>query len=49
MQKAMEYAKESNCYKVVIQSGTEREGAHKFYEKLGFDGNSEKAFEFKFE
>ncbi|MCL2266634.1 MAG: GNAT family N-acetyltransferase [Treponema sp.] len=49
MQKAIEYSKQSNCYKVIIQSGIEREGAHKFYEKLGFDGKSKKAYELKLE
>jgi len=49
MQKAIEYLKQSNCYKVIIQSGIEREGAHKFYEKLGFDGKSKKAYELKLE
>jgi len=49
MQKAIEYSKKSNCYKVIIQSGIEREGAHKFYEKLGFDGKSKKAYELKLE
>jgi len=49
MQKAMEYAKQCNCYKVIIQSGIEREDAHKFYEKLGFDGKSKKAYELNLE
>ena len=49
MQKAIEYSKKSNCYKVIIQSGIEREGAHKFYEKLGFDGKSKKAYELNLE
>jgi len=34
---------------VIIQSGIEREEAHKFYEKLGFDGKSKKAFELRLE
>ena len=49
MEKTIEYAKECNCYKVIIQSGIEREVAHKFYEKLGFDGKSKKAFELRLE
>jgi len=49
MKKAIEYAKQCNCYKIIIQSGIEREGAHTFYEKLGFDGKSKKAFELKLE
>jgi ribosomal protein S18 acetylase RimI-like enzyme len=45
---AIEYAKENNCYKVTLQSGIKREEAHKFYEKIGFNGGSKKAFEFRF-
>ena len=29
-------AKTKNCYKMIFTSGTDREDAHKFYEKLGF-------------
>jgi len=47
MQKAIKYAEECNCYKIIIQSGIEREEAHKFYEKLGFNGKSKKAYELK--
>jgi GNAT superfamily N-acetyltransferase len=42
------FAKEKNCYKVMLQSGTARKDAHRFYEKAGFDGNSKKAFELRF-
>jgi GNAT superfamily N-acetyltransferase len=45
---AVEYAKEQNCYKVILQSGNKRTGAHKFYESIGFDGESKKAFEIRF-
>ena len=48
MEMAVEYARENNCYKVVLQSGIKREEAHKFYENLGFDGESKKAFELRF-
>ena len=48
MEMAIRFAKESNCYKVVLQSGNARKEAHMFYEKLGFDGNSKKAFEIRF-
>jgi len=48
MEKVIEYAKECNCYKVIIQSGKERKIAHKFYEKIGFNGKSKKAFELRF-
>ena len=48
MNAATEYAKEQNCYKVTLQSGVKREEAHKFYESVGFDGNSKRAFEIRF-
>ncbi len=44
---AVSYAKEMGCYKVILQSGTAREDAHRFYEKMGFDGNSKKAFDMR--
>jgi GNAT superfamily N-acetyltransferase len=47
MEMAIEYAKENNCYKVLLQSGIKREEAHKFYESLGFDGESKKAFQIR--
>ena len=47
MEMAVEYAKENNCYKVTLQSGIKRPEAHKFYEKIGFDGESKKAFELR--
>ena len=45
---AIEYAKESNCYKVTLQSGITRKNAHKFYEKIGFNGEGKKAYELRF-
>ena len=45
MTRAMAYAKELNCYKVILQSGSKRKEAHNFYESLGFDGDSKRAFE----
>jgi GNAT superfamily N-acetyltransferase len=47
IEKAIEYAKEQNCYKVILQSGNKRTDAHKFYESTGFDGESKKAFEIR--
>ena len=32
-------AKELNCHKIFIESSSEREGAHKFYESIGFINN----------
>ena len=48
MDAAIEHAKENGCYKVTLQSGAKRVGAHKFYEAAGFDGNSKKAYEIRF-
>jgi GNAT superfamily N-acetyltransferase len=48
VEKALEYAKKQNCYKVILQSGGKRTDAHKFYESIGFDGESKKAFEIRF-
>ena len=48
MEMVIEYAKENNCYKVVLQSGIKRIEAHKFYEKIGFNGESKKAYELRF-
>ena len=47
MKNAIKYAKEQNCYKVMLQSGYKKTGAHGFYESLGFDGESKKAFEIR--
>ena len=44
---AVETAKKSGCYKVILQSGIERKEAHQFYENLGFNGNSKKAFDMR--
>jgi ribosomal protein S18 acetylase RimI-like enzyme len=44
---AIEYAKEQNCYKVLLQSGNIRTEAHGFYEAIGFDGGSKRAFEMR--
>jgi len=45
---AIEYAKENKCYKVVLQSGIKRTEAHKFYENIGFSGETKKAYELRF-
>ena len=44
---AVAYAKEKECYKVILQSGTARGEAHRFYESKGFDGDSKKAFDMR--
>ena len=45
---AVEYAKSRGCYKVMLQSGNKRTEAHSFYESVGFDGSSKRAFELRF-
>jgi GNAT superfamily N-acetyltransferase len=47
MEMAIKYAKETNCYKVLLQSNNKQKDAHKFYENIGFDGNSKRAFEIR--
>lgn len=45
---AKSFAKERNCYKVILQSHSKRKDAHVFYESIGFDGDVKRAFEFRF-
>lgn len=47
IQMAIEFAKESNCYKIVLLSSKKRVEAHSFYEKLGFNKNSKIGFEMR--
>jgi ribosomal protein S18 acetylase RimI-like enzyme len=47
VENAIEYAKDQNCYKVLLQSGNKRTEAHRFYESIGFDSTSKKAFEIR--
>ena len=44
MEMAIEFARENNCYKIILQSASFRKEAHQFYKNLGFDGESKKAF-----
>ncbi len=46
---AIDFAKEHHCYKVILQSGSTRTEAHRFYEKMGFNGESKKAFDMRIE
>ncbi len=47
MEKAVEYAEAQNCYKIMLMSSSARKESHKFYEKIGFDGNSKKGFQLR--
>ena len=44
---AVSFAKDHHCYKVILQSGIARTEAHRFYENIGFDGSSKKAFDMR--
>ena len=44
MDKAVEFAHEHNCYKIMLESSIKRKEAHKFYADYGFDGDAKKAF-----
>jgi GNAT superfamily N-acetyltransferase len=48
IESAVRYAKENNCYKVVLLSSAKRTESHKFYESIGFNGDSKKGFEIRF-
>ena len=48
IENAIQYAKENNCYKVMLLSSAQRTESHKFYESIGFNGNSKKGFEIRF-
>jgi Predicted acetyltransferase len=45
---AIAFAREKNCFKVMLLSGCGRTGAHRFYESLGFSGDSKRGFELRF-
>jgi len=46
---ALAYAKENNCYKILLQSNNKRKEAHKFYTRCGFNGDSKRAFEYRYD
>lgn len=48
MENAVQYAKENNCYKVLLLSSAKRTESHRFYESIGFNGNSKRGFELRF-
>ncbi|HSB03247.1 MAG TPA: GNAT family N-acetyltransferase [Anaerolineales bacterium] len=48
IENAVQYAKENNCYKVVLLSSMRRIESHEFYESIGFNGSSKKGFEIRF-
>ena len=44
---AIDLAWQLNCYKVMLLSGAELNGAHKVYSAVGFDGDRERGFVIK--
>ena len=44
IEKAVDYAKSSGCYKVMLLSGSARKPAHEFYRSLGFNDKVKKGF-----
>ncbi len=44
MEYACELARIRNCYKIMLMSSRDRDGAHKFYEKCDFNSTDKKAF-----
>ena len=44
---AIAFAKDRHCYKVILQSGTSRTEAHRFYKNKGFNGESKIAFDMR--
>ena len=49
LNEAITMAKSQNCYKVFLESGITRTGAHEFYRTLGFDDTHKKAFNIRFD
>jgi len=45
---AIQFAKTGNCYKVILLSSSKRTEAHEFYRSIGFNGESKKGFEIRF-
>lgn len=44
---AIAFAKDRHCYKVILQSGTDRTEAHRLYKNKGFNGESKIAFDMR--
>lgn len=44
IQLLIDFAKENDCYKVMLLSSIDRKEAHKFYESMGFNGDIKRGF-----
>ena len=49
IKKVVNFVKDKNCYKVMLLStaSNQKEIAHKFYENIGFDGDTKKRVLYK--
>ncbi|MFT3802033.1 MAG: GNAT family N-acetyltransferase [Burkholderiaceae bacterium] len=47
MRRLIDEAWRAGCYKLMLLSGSQRDGAHRLYQKLGFDGDVERGFVLK--
>ena len=47
LDRAIETAKQANCYKVMLMSGISRKGAHALYEKVGFSKDTKVGFDLR--
>ena len=45
---ALAYAKNRNCYKVMLLTGSKNEGTYRFYESVGFDRHAKQGFVIRF-
>ncbi len=46
IQLLLDFAREKNCYKVMLLSGSHRKEAHVFYKSMGFNGDIKRGFTF---
>lgn len=47
METAINYARNENCYKIMLLSNSQRTGAHQFYESLGFSADDKVGYVLK--
>jgi GNAT superfamily N-acetyltransferase len=45
---ALNYAKDRNCYKVMLLTGSKKEETYRFYESVGFDRHTKQGFVIRF-
>lgn len=48
LEHALEYARNFNCYKVMLLTSSKMEGVHDFYESCGFRKRTKTGFEYRF-